>query len=55
MVHAKRACLAGQRGGFAESLREVESIYLDSLMKSHDAEEGLRAFMEKRKPVWEDR
>jgi len=55
MSHAKRACLAGQRGSFADSLKEIESIYLDSLMKSRDAEEGLRAFMEKRKPVWEDR
>ncbi|HJW90941.1 MAG TPA: enoyl-CoA hydratase/isomerase family protein [Anaerolineales bacterium] len=34
---------------------EMEGLYLQDLMQSHDAAEGLAAFMEKRKPIWQDR
>ena len=34
-------------------LLEVEQLYLDGLMKTRDAVEGLRAFLEKRQPTWE--
>ncbi len=34
-------------------LAAVEALYLDELMKTNDAVEGLNAFLEKRKPVWE--
>ena len=37
----------------AKSLAESERIYLARLMKTRDMEEGVRAFLEKRKPVWE--
>src|SRR6267378_1680673 len=37
---------------FAERLEEVERVYLSRLMKTHDVQEGVRAFLEKRKPVW---
>jgi len=37
---------------FAKQLEEVERVYLSELMKTHDAQEGIRAFLEKRKPVW---
>src|SRR6266403_1089569 len=37
---------------FAKQLEEVERVYLSGLMKTHDAQEGVRAFLEKRKPVW---
>ena len=36
-------------------LARVESLYLNELMKTEDANEGVRAFMEKRKPVWRKR
>ena len=34
-------------------LDEVEALYLDGLMKTHDAVEGLNAFLEKRPASWE--
>jgi cyclohexa-1,5-dienecarbonyl-CoA hydratase len=36
-------------------LAEVEALYLDRLMKTHDANEGLAAFLAKRAPTWEHR
>ena len=30
-------------------------MYLWQLMQTEDAEEGLRAFLQKRSPVWKDR
>ncbi|MFI5413739.1 MAG: enoyl-CoA hydratase/isomerase family protein [Candidatus Lutacidiplasmatales archaeon] len=33
-------------------LAYAERVYLDELMAAEDAEEGLRAFLEKRTPVW---
>jgi cyclohexa-1,5-dienecarbonyl-CoA hydratase len=33
-------------------LRESERIYLEQLLSTEDASEGLRAFLEKRPPVW---
>ncbi|MDT7777912.1 MAG: hypothetical protein QOC99_424, partial [Acidobacteriota bacterium] len=38
-----------------EALERVEDIYLNELMKTEDAHEGVRAFMEKRKPDWKNR
>jgi len=36
-------------------LAEIEQLYLEELMQSRDAVEGLRAFIEKRTPTWEHR
>jgi cyclohexa-1,5-dienecarbonyl-CoA hydratase len=35
-------------------LTRLERLYLDKLMKTQDALEGLQAFIEKRKPAWKD-
>jgi cyclohexa-1,5-dienecarbonyl-CoA hydratase len=51
----KRATLQGLTLGFEEALALSEELYLERLMKTEDAAEGLEAFMEKRKPVWRDR
>ena len=37
------------------ALTQQENIYLHELMKTADAKEGIKAFMEKRKPVWRHR
>jgi cyclohexa-1,5-dienecarbonyl-CoA hydratase len=51
----KRATLQGLTLDFEEALGLSEEVYLNQLMKTDDAAEGLQAFMEKRKPVWKDR
>jgi len=38
-----------------QRLAEVERLYLDRLMKTRDANEGLAAFIERRTPHWEHR
>ncbi len=52
---AKRAAVASFRRQFAQALEEAERVYLDLLMRTEDAHEGLRAFLEKRKPAWQHR
>ncbi len=51
---AKEATLAGLNDDMDQGLKVIEKIYLDRLMKTHDAIEGLQAFLEKRKPAWKD-
>lgn len=49
---AKRALRAARGRPFPEALPEVERIYLNELMGTKDAGEGLAAFIEKRTPIW---
>ena len=35
-------------------IQEVEKFYLDALMSTADAVEGIEAFLEKRSPKWVD-
>jgi cyclohexa-1,5-dienecarbonyl-CoA hydratase len=42
-------------GDWTATYPEIERIYLQELMNTADAHEGLAAFMEKRKPVWKHR
>jgi enoyl-CoA hydratase/carnithine racemase len=37
-----------------EALQQVNTIYLTQLMQTHDAQEGLQAFLEKRNPTWKN-
>ena len=50
----KEATLAGLNDDMDQGLKAIEKIYLDRLMKTNDAIEGLKAFLEKRKPTWKD-
>ena len=52
---ARRAMSGGLDLPFSDAVRHAEDVYLNTLMASEDAEEGLKAVMAKRKPVWKDR
>jgi cyclohexa-1,5-dienecarbonyl-CoA hydratase len=51
----RRAIKAGLNVDFLEALKASEMIYLHDCMKTEDANEGIAAFMEKRKAVWKDK
>ena len=53
MTMALRAVRMRRLEGFEPALREVERIYLQELLPTKDATEGLQAFVEKRSPRWE--
>ena len=52
---ALQASRKGMIGEIKSKLAAVEELYLNKLMKTRDAIEGLNAFLEKRPPKWEDR
>jgi len=55
LKYSKRGMLLGMEMPFLEALEQVEKMYLEELMSTRDAQEGLKAFLEKRKPVWKNR
>jgi cyclohexa-1,5-dienecarbonyl-CoA hydratase len=52
---AKRAIRAGIERPFSEALAECERLYLEDLTATLDMQEGLAAFLEKRRPDWKHR
>ena len=50
----KRAFYRQREMPLAEAYRYASDVMIENLLK-HDAEEGIRAFVEKRDPKWEDR
>ena len=51
----KEAITMSQGLSFQAALKQVENLYLNELMKTQDATEGITAFIEKRKPEWRNR
>lgn len=49
---ALRATRLDRRGSLLEALAAVERLYLEELMGTSDAVEGLTAFVDKRQPEW---
>ncbi len=49
---AKKAFYRWDAGDFDARLQRVEAIYLDELMRTEDASEGIESFLAKRNPVW---
>lgn len=52
LAATKKAVYAWDSMHFDKGLARAEKIYLEELMKTADAGEGIRAFMEKREPRW---
>lgn len=52
---AKKASYAWDSMHFDKGLARAEKVYFEDLMKSEDAHEGIRAFLEKRPPKWTGR
>jgi cyclohexa-1,5-dienecarbonyl-CoA hydratase len=48
----KRQLQVGSASRRTEALRAAARIYIDELMETADAVEGLQAFLDKRKPTW---
>jgi cyclohexa-1,5-dienecarbonyl-CoA hydratase len=49
---ARKAARLAPLATLENALRESERIYLEHLLSTEDASEGLRAFLEKRAPIW---
>lgn len=52
LAHAKRAIYAWDAIHFDKGLARAEKIYLEELISTEDAREGIIAFLEKRPPLW---
>ncbi len=52
LAHAKKAIYAWDAIHFDKGLARAEKIYLEELISTADAREGIMAFLEKRTPKW---
>ena len=55
LSYARQSLDLGRGRSIDDALSEQENIYLHELMKTQDANEGVKAFMEKRKAIWRHR
>jgi len=55
LKHAVRAARLEFNDVIKIKLRAQEKLYLDELMATHDANEGIQSFLEKRKPTWQNK
>lgn len=52
LAHTKRALYSWDAAHFEKGLARAEEIYLRELIQTKDAQEGIRAWIEKREPQW---
>lgn len=52
LAHAKKAFYAWDSIHLDKGLAKAEKIYVEELMQTEDAKEGIQAWLEKRKPEW---
>jgi len=55
LKYSKKGMYLGLTTDFLDRLVQIEKIYLDDLMASEDAHEGLKAFLEKRPAAWKNK
>jgi len=55
LTMAKKAILGGMGLSLRDGLKNSMNIFLNELYRLEDSQEGLRALVEKRKPVWKNR
>jgi cyclohexa-1,5-dienecarbonyl-CoA hydratase len=55
LQYTKKAFNKALEFDFEAKLDEIEEFYLKEIMSTHDANEGLQAFLEKRSPNWQNR
>ncbi|MFX1321418.1 MAG: enoyl-CoA hydratase/isomerase family protein [Promethearchaeota archaeon] len=55
LQYTKKAFIKALGIDFKAKLDEIEEFYLKEIMSTHDANEGLQAFLEKRSPNWQNR
>jgi cyclohexa-1,5-dienecarbonyl-CoA hydratase len=51
---AARALRYEMHQAFLKNIEALEKMYVQELMETEDANEGIKAFMEKRRPVWKN-
>ncbi len=51
----KKVIFEGTWRPFEDALKKAQNIYLNQLFELEDSQEGLRALIEKRKPVWKNK
>jgi enoyl-CoA hydratase/carnithine racemase len=55
LAAAKKAMYVWDAMHFDKGLQKAEGIYLNELIQTEDAREGIQAWLEKREPVWKGR
>lgn len=55
LSYSRDALFSCKRALRANGLRDAMDIYRNELLRSADAAEGIKAFLEKRRPIWERR